>query len=75
MAVDEEKCIKIEKFSDEDFSFWKMEIEDYLFQKGMHLPLLGEKPIDMKDEEWALLDKQTLGVIWLTLSTQQRRRP
>ena len=44
-----------------------MQIEDYLYQKGMHVPLL-EKPIDMKDEEWALFDRQALGVIWLTLS-------
>ena len=43
MVDDKEKSIKIEKFSGEDFSFWKMQIEDYLYQKGMHLPLLGEK--------------------------------
>ena len=34
----------------------------------MHLPFLGEKPATMKDEKWALLDKQVLGVIRLTLS-------
>ena len=45
MVADKEKNIKIEKFSGEDFSFWKMQIEDYLYQKGMHLPLLGEKPM------------------------------
>ena len=31
-------------------------------------PFLGEKPITLKDEEWALLDRQVLGVIKLTLS-------
>ena len=45
-----------------------MQIEDYLYGKKLHLPLLGEKPTTMKDEEWALLDKQVLGVIKLTLS-------
>lgn len=45
-----------------------MQIEDYLYQKGMHLPLLGENPTDMKDEEWALLNRQVLGVIQLMLS-------
>ena len=34
----------------------------------MHLPLLGTKPESMKAEEWALLDRQVLGVIRLTLS-------
>lgn len=45
-----------------------MQIEDYLYKKDMHLPLLGEKPTDMKDEEWVLLDRQVLGVIQLMLS-------
>ena len=34
----------------------------------MHLPLLGTKLESMKAEEWALLDRQVLGVIRLTLS-------
>ena len=34
----------------------------------MHLPLLRKKPETMKAEEWALLDRQVLGVIRLTLS-------
>ena len=33
----------------------------------MHSPLLREKPETMKTEEWALLDRQVLGVIRLTL--------
>ena len=45
-----------------------MQIEDYLYMKDMHFPFLGQKPTDMKDKEWALLDKQALGVIQLTLS-------
>ena len=45
-----------------------MQIEDYLYGRKLHLPLLGTKPKAMKDEEWALLDKQVLGIIRLTLS-------
>jgi len=45
-----------------------MQIEDYLFGKKLHLPLLGEKPTTIKDDEWTLLDRQVLGVIRLTLS-------
>ena len=45
-----------------------MQIEDYLYGKKLHLPLLGEKPKTIKAEEWPLLDRQALGVIKLTLS-------
>ncbi|RVW59778.1 hypothetical protein CK203_096352 [Vitis vinifera] len=45
-----------------------MQIEDYLYERKLHLPLLGTKPESMKAEEWALLDRQVLGVIRLTLS-------
>nr|KYP37034.1 Retrovirus-related Pol polyprotein from transposon TNT 1-94 [Cajanus cajan] len=45
-----------------------MQIEDYLYQKKLYQPLIGEKPDDMKQEEWNLLDRQALGVIRLTLA-------
>ncbi|RVX00309.1 Retrovirus-related Pol polyprotein from transposon TNT 1-94 [Vitis vinifera] len=45
-----------------------MQIEDYLYGRKLHLPLLRTKPESMKAEEWALLDRQVLGVIRLTLS-------
>ena len=31
----------IEKFDGTDFGFWRMQIEDYLYGKKLHLPLLG----------------------------------
>ena len=34
-----------------------------LYGKKLHLPLLGEKLATMKDEKWALLDRQVLGLI------------
>ena len=45
-----------------------MQIEDYLYGRKLHLPLLRTKPETMKAKEWALLDKQVLRVIRLTLS-------
>ena len=45
-----------------------MQIEDYLYGKKLHLPLLGSKPDSMEEEEWSLLDRQVLGVIRLTLT-------
>ncbi|KAJ0075484.1 hypothetical protein Patl1_34556 [Pistacia atlantica] len=37
-----------------------MQIEDHLYGRKLHLPLLGEKPENMSDEDWTLLDKQVL---------------
>ncbi|XP_047150093.1 uncharacterized protein LOC124822166 [Vigna umbellata] len=57
------------KFDGTDFvAFWKMQIEDYLYQKKLYQPLSGHQPENMKDEDWTLLDRQALGVIRLTLS-------
>ncbi|KAL5559010.1 hypothetical protein UlMin_035221 [Ulmus minor] len=67
MAADEGK-VKIEKFDGADFDFWKMQIEDYLYQKKLYQLLSETKPEGMKDEDWALLDRQALGVIRLMLS-------
>ncbi|KAK3043173.1 hypothetical protein RJ639_001606 [Escallonia herrerae] len=35
---------KIEKFNGMNFQWWKMQVEDYLYQKDLYLPLVGEKP-------------------------------
>ena len=58
----------IEKFDRSDFSFWKMQIEDYLYQKDLHELLTGVKPESMTEEKWKLKDRQALGLIRLILS-------
>ena len=60
--------IGTKKFDGSDFGFWKMQIEDYLYQKDIHEPLLGVKPDTMTTEQWKLKDRQALGLIQLTLS-------
>ena len=67
MDREESKASGIEKFDRTDFAYWRMQTEDYLYGKKLHLPLLGTKPETMKDEDWNLLDRQVLGVIRLTL--------
>ena len=67
MAADEGK-VKIEKFYGANFGFWKMQIEDYMYQKKLYQPLLGKKPDNITEDDWNLLDRQALGVIRLTLS-------
>ncbi|KAJ8769158.1 hypothetical protein K2173_000933 [Erythroxylum novogranatense] len=59
---------KIDKFDGTDFEYWKMHIEDYLYQKNQFLPLFGKKPENMSEEEWVILDRQALGAIRMTLS-------
>ena len=56
MAKEEGKASGVEKVDGTDFGFWRMQIEDYLYGRKLHLPLLGEKPEAMKDEEWTILD-------------------
>ncbi|RVW18807.1 Retrovirus-related Pol polyprotein from transposon TNT 1-94 [Vitis vinifera] len=58
MAEEAGKASGIEKFDGTDFAYWRMHIEDYLYGRKLHLPLLGTKPESMKAEEWALLDRQ-----------------
>ena len=47
----EEGKVRIEKFDGSDFGIWKMQIEDYLYQKKLYLPLTGQKPTDMEQVE------------------------
>ena len=51
MAGEEGKASRIKKFDGTNFGYWRMQIEDYLYRKKLHLPLLGMKPKTMKDEE------------------------
>lgn len=65
MAGEEGKVVGIEKFNGID---GKMQIEDYMYGKKLHLPFLRAKSDNIKDNEWALLDRQVLRVVRLTLS-------
>ena len=67
MAGEDGSAHGIGKFDGTNFAFWRMQIEDYLYGKKLHLPL-GEKPEKMDDGEWNLLDRQVLGVVHLMLS-------
>ncbi|RVW12443.1 Retrovirus-related Pol polyprotein from transposon TNT 1-94 [Vitis vinifera] len=61
MAEEAGKASIIENFDGTDFAYWRMQIEDYLYGRKLHLPLLGTKPESMKVEEWAFLDRQLGG--------------
>ena len=57
MAEEVGKMSRIENFDGTDFAYWRMQIEDYLYGRKLHLPLLGIKPEVIKAEEWALLNR------------------
>jgi hypothetical protein len=66
----EDGNFRVEKFNGQNYQLWKMQMEDYLYQKDLFLPLGGiEKNLTtMKDEEWEVLDRKALGTIWLSLA-------
>ena len=66
----EDGKFRVEKFNDQNFSLWKMQMEDYLYQKDLYLPLGGKSKnlTDMEDEEWNLFDRKALGTIRLCLA-------
>ena len=65
----EDGKFRVEKFNGQNYQLWKMQMEDYLYQKDLFLPLSGvaKKPATMKDEEWEILDRKALGMIQLSL--------
>jgi hypothetical protein len=68
-AMAEDGKFRVEKFNDQNYQLWKMQMEDYLYQKDLFLPLggIGKKMTTMKDEEWEVLDIKTLGTIQMRL--------
>jgi hypothetical protein len=60
---------RVEKFNGQNYPLWKMQMEDYLYQKDLFLPLGGieNNHTAMKDKEWEVLDKKELGMIRLSL--------
>jgi hypothetical protein len=68
--LEDGKC-RVEKFNSQNYQLWKMQMEDYLYQKDLFLPLsrVAKKPTAMKDEEWEILDRKAPGTIQLSLAT------
>ncbi|KAJ0093425.1 hypothetical protein Patl1_25692 [Pistacia atlantica] len=60
VGEERESIPRINKFDGTDHVFWKVKIEDHLYAREVHLPLLGEKPKKMSNEDCALLDRQIL---------------
>ena len=66
----EDDKFRVEKFNGQNFSLWKMQMEDYLYQKDLYLPLSRKtkKPAAMTDVELNILDRKALRTVWLCLA-------
>jgi len=65
----EDGKFRVEKFNVQNYQLWKMQMEDYLYQKDLFLLLGGieKNTTTMKDEEWEVLDRKALGTIQMSL--------
>ena len=70
-AMAEEGKFRIKKFNSQNYQLWKMQMEDYLYQKYLYLPLgrKSKQPAAMKDGEWEVLDRNALGTIQMCLAS------
>ena len=59
----EEGKIRVERFNGTNFEFWKIQIEDYMYQKDLYLSLGGkaQKLREITDDELEVLDQKPLG--------------
>eukprot|EP00253_Pinus_taeda_P028968 PITA_28968 len=66
----EDGRFRVEKFNGQNYQLWKMQMEDYLYQRDLYVPLSGKtkKLTSMIDTEWNILNKRVLGTIWLCLA-------
>ena len=66
----EDGKFRVEKFNGQNFPLWKMQMEDYLYQKDLYLPLSGKtkKPTAMIDAKWEILDRKALRIVRLCLA-------
>jgi hypothetical protein len=66
----EDGKFRVKKFNGQNYQLWKMQMEDYLYQKDIFLPLGGiaKKSMAMKDKEWDFIDRKALGTIRLSMA-------
>uniref|UniRef100_A0A3Q7HGA5 CCHC-type domain-containing protein n=1 Tax=Solanum lycopersicum TaxID=4081 RepID=A0A3Q7HGA5_SOLLC len=56
------------------FTLWKIKMHAVLVQNSLHKPLTGEKPIDMKADQWKEIDEQARSLIYLYLADEILRQ-
>ena len=66
----EDGKFRVDKFNVQNSPLWKMQMEDYLYQKDLYLPLSGKikKPTTMTDTKCDIIDRKALGTVQLCLA-------
>lgn len=61
---------RVKNFNGQNYQLWKMQMEDFLYQRDVYQPLSGKtkKLISMTDTKWDILDRKALGTIKLCLA-------
>ena len=65
----EDGRFRVNKFNEKNYQLWKMQMEDYLYERDLCLPLSGntKKPMSMTDKEWDIHNRKELGTIQMCL--------
>ena len=66
----EDGRFRVKKFNGQNYQLWKMQMEDYLYQRDLYLSLSGKtkKSTSMIDTKWDILDTKALRTIRLCLA-------
>ena len=61
----DEGKLRVDRFNGQNFQLWKMQMEDYLYQKDLWKLLEGKAKNQgsMSNDEWDLLERKALGSI------------
>ena len=64
-VMEDEGKLRVDRFNGQNFQLWKMQMEDYLYQKDIQKSLEGKAKNQgsMSNDEWDLLDRKALGRI------------
>ena len=69
--IEDDGKMRVDRFNGKNFQLWKMQMEDYLYQKDLWKFLEGKKEKNqgsMSNDEWDLLERKELGSIRLCLA-------
>ena len=61
-AMADEGKLRVDRFNGLNFELWKMQMEDYLYQKDLWKPLEGKTKNQgsMSNAKWDILDRKAL---------------
>ena len=78
-AMADEGKLRVDRFNGQNLQLWKMQMEDYLYQKDLWKPLEGKTKNQgsMSNDEWDLLEERHLeefDYVWHLILQKQRQQ-